>query len=920
MLMNFLKQVFRRKIAYFNDENISNEMKSFHLTEAYAVLATAIMGTVFLIAGLHPSVSFLAFMLLFFVICAGYMVYIKREYKRYTILYCVIFNFLCYPMFYFLTGDIYNGAPLYLAMGVILTFFLTTGKTLIIMVITELIWYAFLLYFSYVYRDMLSVYRSFQVAGQGIAACFLLASVMPIFVIYYQTIIYKKTHEKLLLANRSLSSAGIGKSRFLANMSHEIRTPMNAIMGMIEVILKEDLSEEAREQAETIKTASSELLSIINNVLVYSKLNSNKMDLLETRYDFRELIDEVIHTVIHEYAGDGTEFLAYVDKRIPHFLYGDDIRIKQIFRYLLFSSLHQLSHGRISLEINCVENESDHTVTLRGKISETGRGLTETELSAVFGAYNEYDSRQRSDFKGMGLELFICRELLNLMGGSLKIESIAGIGMAVYFEFTNYKLSEETIASVENPNEKCVLIYLDMKESDHYWMQLMDNFKISPYYVTSTNTFRMALEERKYTHIFIPDTEYAALKQTIGNAGCAKYTYVVTDSAHVYEDFDECRIIRKPVFCLNVAEALNNTWKKEDYSKTTDVQRVSYPEARVLVVDDNIVNLKVILNMLKEFDIHADMATSGDGCLNILSEEKYDLLLLDQLMPGMSGSQTVYQIRKRGGINADIPTVCITAEFGADIRERLIAEGFQDYIAKPIKQFYLDRILQQYLPEHMRVIAGENASSEQAKVTEKAPDPLYLDTKAGVELVGGSKEVYHSILNTFYREGTQKLTQIPLMLGTDLNMYTTNVHALKSSSASIGATNISALFKMLEMAGKEGNRAYLERENERTLVLFDQLLKKIRDYLTDNDAFELEGDEFESAGDEQRLSKDVIEDLLKNLATVNLKYCEEKIIALNRTNYGEKCNAQLQEIRRKYEQFDYHAVKTLLEQLLANIK
>ncbi len=917
--MNFLKQTYRRKIAYFNDENIPIEMKNFHLTELYAVLATAIMGTVFLIAGLHPAVSFLAFMLLFFVICAGYMIYLKREYKRYTILYCLIFNFLCYPMFYFLTGDIYNGAPLYLAMGVILTFFLTTGKVLVAMVVTELCWYAFLLYFTYTYRDALSVYRSFQNAGEGIAACFLLASVMPIFVIYYQTVIYKKTHEKLLQANRSLSSAGIGKSRFLANMSHEIRTPMNAIMGMIEVILKEDLTDEAREQAETIKNASSELLTIINNVLVYSKLNSNKMELLETRYNFRELIDEVIHTVVHEYAGEETEFLAYVDHRIPEFLYGDDIRIKQIFRYLLFSSLHQLPHGRISLEINCIENEPDHTVTLRGKISETGRGLTETELNAVFGAYNEYDSRQRSDFKGMGLELFICRELLNLMDGSLKIESIAGIGMAIYFEFTNYTLSEGSIASVENPSEKCVLIYLEGKESDHYWMQLMDNFKISPYYATSINTFRLAMEERKYTHIFIPDTEYDSVKRIIESAGCAKYTYVITDNTHVYKDFGDCRILRKPVFCLNAAEALNNTWKEEDYSATSDTIRALYPDARVLVVDDNIVNLKVILNMLKEFGIHADMATSGDGCLNILAEEKYDLLLLDQLMPGMNGSQTVYQIRKRGGINGGIPVICITAEFGADIRERLIAEGFQDYIAKPIKEFYLDRILQQYLPEQMRVIEGEDAKSV-TEPKEEQPDPLLLNTEAGIEMVGGSKEVYHSILNTFYHEGLQKAGQIPEMIGDDLSVYTTNVHALKSSSASIGAQNISALFKALEMAGKEGDRSYIDRENERTMNLFEQLLEKIRAYLVENNAFESEEDVNVSGGEEQKLSADVIEDLKQNLATVNLKYCEEKIAELIKNNYGEKCNATLKEIHRKYEQFEYHAVRDLLNELLEKIK
>ena len=458
--MNSFRRMIRRKIAYFNDENISIEMKNFHLTEIYAVFATAIMAVVFLVAGLNPMISFLAFILLALLLLCGYIVYRTGEYKRYTILYCVLFNLICYPLFFYLTGDIYNGTPMYFAMGIILTFFLTTGKTLIIMVASELLWYAFLIYDTYVHRSQLGGYRDFSHAGEGIAACFVLASVMPVFIIFYQTIIYKKTHEKLQQANRSLSTAGIGKSRFLANMTHEIRTPMNAIMGMIEMILKEDLSEEAREQAETIKDALSQLLAIINNILVYSKLDSKKMDLLQTRYDFRELIDEVVHSVNTEYETEQADFHAYVDHTIPHYLYGDDIRIKQVFRYLLFSSLHQLPHGKISLEIHGERDESEHTIKLKCKIFETGRGLTEAELKAVFGAYNEYDSRQRSDFKGMGLELFICREILNLMDGSLKIESISGIGMALVFEFTNYILSEETIATVDKPNEKCILIYV----------------------------------------------------------------------------------------------------------------------------------------------------------------------------------------------------------------------------------------------------------------------------------------------------------------------------------------------------------------------------------------------------------------------------------------------------------------------------
>ncbi|MCR5223416.1 MAG: response regulator [Lachnospiraceae bacterium] len=916
--MNSIKQMIRRKIAYFNDENISIEMKNYHLVEIYAVFATAIMGIVFLIAGLNPMISFLVFVLLFLILLAGYVVKKKGEYRRFTILYCVTFNFICYPLFYYLTGDLYNGSPLYFAMGIILTFFLIRGKSLVIMVILELLWYAFLFYDTYVHREALSVYRNHASAGEGIAACFVLASALPVFIIFYQTVIYKKTHDKIQQANLALSSAGMGKSRFLANMTHEIRTPMNAIMGMIEMILKEDLTDEAREQAETIRSASSDLLAIINNILVYSKLDSKKMELLEVRYDFKEMIDEVIHSVIMEYAADSSEFSAFVDHTIPKYLYGDDIRIKQVFRYLLFSSIRQLPHGRISLEISGERNETDHTITLKGKICETGKGLTESELNAIFGAYNEYDSRQRSDFKGMGLELFVCREILNLMGGSLKIESVEGIGMAILFEFTNYILSEETIATIEDPNNKSVLIYLDSKENDSYWMPLMENFKISPYYATTPGMFKMSIEERKYTHIFIPDSDYDALKKTIESAGCEHMTYVVTDYQHVYEDFGACRIIRKPVFCLNVSDVLNDTWNPEEYSKASDKERISYPDAKVLVVDDNIVNLKVVLNTLKTYGITADMATSGEGCLNILSQEKYDLLLLDQLMPNMSGPETIHELRRSKGINASIPAICITAEFGADVRERLIAEGFQDYIAKPIKDYYLDRILRQYLPQHLVVIQNDQETEDGKPEGEarESKDPLLIDTKAGIDLVNGNEKVYHSILNAYYKEGLLKLEQTPQLLAKeDLTLYTTTVHALKSSSASIGAMNLSERFKELEVAGKKGDRAFIERENEKIFGCFERLLKKVKEYLVEKQSFE---DDHDRIKDEKEISlrREEVEELLKNLNSVNLKYCEDKILELTGKNYGEKNNDRLREIRKAFEKFDYREVKTLLNDLL----
>lgn len=927
--MNDLREKLKRKIKYFTNDSYSFEMKKFDLIVLLTIISSLINIFIFIVGRLKSEVIYFSVFLFIFTLLFGICAHFKGEYKLYSLMYIILTNFFTFPLLYFITADIYNGAPLYLAIGIILTFFILDGKRLIVLLVSELIYDSFLIYFSFRYRDELNLYHSLSRMGTGIIFCFMFAAMFILIILYFQTKLNDKERENTINITNHLSAAGIGKSRFLSNMTNEIRTPINAIFGMVEVILKEDLNDEAKEYTETIKSASSELLNIINNILVYSKLDSNRMELIPTKYNFRELINDVIHSVVLEYSELKSDFSAFIDHNIPTYVYGDDIRIKQIFRYLLFSSIHQLPQGKIRFEVCCDKNIDEHTITFKCKVTESGKGLTESELKAVFGAYNEYDSRQSSDFKGMGLEIFICRKILSLMDGSLTIESIPGLGMAINFEFTNYVLDDDPICEIEDSHQKNVLIYLANKKKENNWMPLMENLKVRYSYVSGISQFKTALEDKKYSHIFISDADYSSLKNIIENALCEDYTYVITDNNHAFEDFGKCKIVRRPIYCVPIAEVLNNRWNKEDYLKPKKHEKLYYPDAKVLVVDDNIVNLKVILSNLEKFKIKADMATSGEGCLNILKEKKYDLLLLDQLMPGMSGIETLHALRKSGGINADITAICITAEFGADVRENLISEGFCDYLAKPIKSFYLDRMLRQYLSDELAVINREEVPDNKAINNEplntsendnKNTDPLELNTALGIELVGGSEEVYNTILVTYYQEGLKKLQEIPIQMNdSDLALYSTNVHALKSSSASIGATNLSARFKALEMAGKSGNRDFVSSNTPETLDYFSKMLDKLSAYMSEHGIAYDEDIAEEPLGEEINLEASVVTELQKNLANVNLKYCEDAIKELSSNNYGKEINNQINEIRKKYEQFDYRSVKSLLEELLQSL-
>ncbi|HOO29064.1 MAG TPA: response regulator, partial [Lachnospiraceae bacterium] len=428
------------------------------------------------------------------------------------------------------------------------------------------------------------------------------------------------------------------------------------------------------------------------------------------------------------------------------------------------------------------------------------------------------------------------------------------IGMAVVFEFSNYIMEEQPLVKVSEKTDYQILIYLGNENEENIWKSLMQDFKISPIYVSGPSAFRTAIENKRYTQIFIPDSVYDLLKDILISAQCEDYTYVVTNYRHVYHDYGKSRIIRRPLFCLNFSEAINGTWAKEDYQKSMGGEQVVFPNAKVLVVDDSMVNLRVMLVMLDNYKIKADMAVSGENCLKLLETERYDLILLDRRMPEMDGVETLHKIRQMDG-NEHIPVLCITADFGAEIRERLMAEGFQDYLAKPVKGYYLERLLRQYLPEHLSLCISEEEAKdlpqkeESRKSAAPAEDPRVLDTVKGTENIGGNEEAYHVILNTYYREGIRKLEEIPLLdSNDDLSLYITNVHSLKSSSASVGALGISALFKELEIAGKENDRAFLEEHTKDVLSRFSVLLENVKAYLTENGVFESDMYEEERPG------------------------------------------------------------------------
>ena len=389
----------------------------------------------------------------------------------------------------------------------------------------------------------------------------------------------KGMEEKAEEARRASDS----KNLFLANMSHEIRTPMNAICGMAELTLRDQtLSPESRENTENIKRAGKVLISIVNDILDYSKMESGKLEIVPVTYSFKHMVDDVMNMSALRVEDKQVDVRAQIQPGLPDILIGDEIRIRQILFNLLSNAIKYTENGYVILDVTGEEDSGFLDLTI--SVTDSGIGIKKEDLNKLFVSFQQLDSRRLRSREGTGLGLAICKQLLSLMGGKIEVESTYGVGSKFTVHFS----------------------------------------------------------------------------QKIGTAD-SKTENVVADEK-----------VKEPLVTVG---------------------------AKVLVVDDNLVNLKVSEGLLKTFGLDVVTCVSGRDCLDILSKEKdFDIIFIDHMMPELDGIDTLNLIRADNSeYMKTVPLIALTANVVSGVREMFISEGFDDYVPKPIDMNWLNSILRKYI-------------------------------------------------------------------------------------------------------------------------------------------------------------------------------------------------------------------------------
>ncbi|UQZ87826.1 hybrid sensor histidine kinase/response regulator [Deltaproteobacteria bacterium Smac51] len=615
------------------------------------------------------------------------------------------------------------------------------------------------------------------------------------------------------------------KSNFLARMSHEIRTPMNAIIGMAELALREDMSDAAREHTLAIKHAGANLLTIINDILDLSKVERGQIEVISEEYLFSSLVNDLIEIIRMRMFESRLRLIINIDSHMPNKLVGDVVKIRQVLTNLLSNAVKYTDKGHVIFSVDWEKTAPDEAMLVIS-VSDTGRGIKEQDLNKLFGEFVQLDLDKNKGIEGTGLGLSIARHFVHAMGGEIDVASTYGQGSTFTVRIPQKVVSFDRLACVEHPPEKRVLTFERREMCAESISRTMDNLGVDSRLVTQASAFLEELRTGEYAFAFVAAGLYPKVEEGFTSLGGSTQLVLIEEfgEAVAYRDYT---VLRTPVYAVPVANILNGSFSaSNDPSGLAFSVKFTAPSARVLVVDDINTNLKVAEGLMSPYRMRVDVCESGFEAIEAVKDEDYDLIFMDHMMPEMDGIETMLRIRAMEEAR-DVPIVALTANAVSGMKEMFKEKGFDDYLSKPIDMVRLNSILAKWLPREKQ---KSEIKSAPAAVREKEITFTIegLNVPKGVARAGGSVKLYLETLAVFRKDGQGKMAELSASLKDDnLALYTTNVHALKSALAYVGAEGLAKAAASLESAGREGDKGFIETHNTTFLPALARLLDNI---------------------------------------------------------------------------------------------
>lgn len=810
--------------------------KSSHMTilVCYTIFAFLLAGESFLLGW-----EMWAVLLIMAGVFLSWLIHIQQKLAEEQRLW--VYSILIMGSFFFYGIHPTSAFDIAAVMGVLITIYTMTA-------IKPLITMCQVTYFITFFYSLLNLYKSGVTFDSLIITRSMLHVALMLTAGFVARVIIDKWDEIVLHTQDEivvLKDATTRLNDFLANVSHEIRTPINAVVGLAGVCREKVTEEEVQADLSSIQEAGRRVAEQISDILDYSEIDSKRLTNNTENY----MISSVLHDLITQmgpYKRDDIELIIDVAPSVPAVMNTDVGKLKKILWHLIMNGIKYTKEGGVYVRIDSVKKE--YGINLGIEVRDTGIGMSPEEAERVTeGFYQANSGRDRSS-SGLGLGMSIVKGFVASLGGFMMVESELGKGTCVRVSLPQDVIDSTGCMTLAHKDTLCIGAFLQFEKYTspvvrEYYNRMVRNMVVGlgvqMHWASNVENLMKLGNSLEMTHLFVAMEEYEMASDYIEELAKKVIVTVVANKSFSLPENSRARVMEKPFYCFPVAQILNMNY--EDLHR--EEKRMRLPDVKVLVVDDEAMNLTVAKGIFKQYKMTVKTATSGQQSIDMCSKEDFDIVFMDHMMPGMDGVEAMKRIRE---IKKEQPVVALTANAVSTAREMFIREGFDGFVAKPIELVDLERVMKSVLPKskivYEDVIDNRNNSTElKIKDVDKqtAADEQYadlvavnIDPQVGLHYCQDDPEFYDELLEQYYRDSASKKSDIETSYAAgDFANYTIYVHGLKSTSKTIGQASLSEKALELENLGKAGGADITEEKHAAMLEEYAQVIKGLEAYL-----------------------------------------------------------------------------------------